>query len=132
MPQIRFDDVKGLEQRSGSGLVAVPSLAQQSLAEGNAEKTINIRKDSSSEDTFSVPVTTAGVTTNVRVQAAKTSTEVGQMLLLINQGADTIAFAAAADSKISGLAGGEVLKAGASLLLVWTGSAWSLTSQTLA
>ena len=132
MPQIRFDDVKGLEQKSGSGLVAVPSLDPQTLA-GNAEaKTINIRKDSSSEDTFAVPVTTAGATSNVRVQAAKNATEVGQMLLLINQGAHTITFAAAANSKISGLAGNEVLKAGASLLLVWTGSAWSLTSQTLA
>ena len=133
MPQIRFDDKKGLEQKSGSGLVAVPSLALQTLANGNAEKTINIRETSTSDDTFAVRITNAGATSNVRLQTPKDATEVGRLLLLINSGVATITFAAQAASNIRGLSDDDdVLEVGASLLLVWDGSLWSLTSQTLA
>ena len=133
MPQIRFDDKKGLEQKSGSGLVAVPSLELQTLAAGVDAKTINIRETSTSDDTFAVRITTAGATSNVRLQTPKDPNEVGRLLLLINSGTHTITFAEQAASNIRGLAGGDdVLEVGASLLLVWDGSFWSLTSQTLA
>ena len=133
MPQIRFDDKKGLEQKSGSGLVAVPSLELQTLAAGVDAKTINIRETSTSDDTFAVRITTAGATSNVRLQTPKDTTEVGRLLLLINSGAHVITFANQDDSKIRGVAADDnELSAGSSLLLVWDGSLWSLTSQTLA
>ena len=137
MPQIRFDDLKGVEQKTGSGLVLVPRLDLQTLVDGDGEKTISTQS-ADGKDTIFVRITTGEAAdepappSNVRLQTPSDADEVGRLLLVTNLGSQSVAFAAAAASNILGLDGGEALAAGASMLLVWTGSAWALTSQTLA
>lgn len=131
MPKIEISNAKGLVQKTGAGVVAVPNpdLGLQTLADNDSDKEIKIRTSEGS-DSFAVRIAcdaTGGAlgTTRTIQSPVGGANDKGRLLLLINETADpthTI--------KITSLGGN--LKGGASLLLVWTGTAWSTTSQTLA
>lgn len=131
MPKIEISNAKGLVQKTGTGVVAVPNpdlgvSGLQTLADGDVDKEIKIRTTGGS-DSFAVRIATAGALSTTRTIQSPVggANDKGRLLLLINETTEpthTI--------KITSL-GGD-LKGGASLLLVWTGTAWSTTSQTLA
>ena len=133
MPLIKFDDNKGLVQQTGSGLVAVPRADIVELANNAGVKTVPTR-DSSDREYLLVRIEPQGNSvSNVRLQAPVNDTSsTGRLLLLVNVSAtDNVVFATAGSSLVAGTDGSIGLDAGASLLLVWTGSSWSPTSQTL-
>ena len=114
MPKVEISNSKGLVQKTGEGLVAIP--LSQTLA--NASLTIDT-------SCFYTQVDPDGART-VDLEAG---TETGQLLLITNVagGAEDITFKAADFT-----AGGVALSQGESVLCVWNGSKWSPTSQTLA
>ena len=114
MPKVEISNSKGLVQKSGEGLVAVP--LAQSLA-----NTLTI--DTSC---FYTQVDPDGDDRNVRLEAGA---EQGQLLLISNVAneAESLTFNA-----LDFTAGGVSLAQGESVLCVWNGSLWSPTSQTLA
>ena len=113
MPLVEISNSKGLVQKSGEGLVAVP--VEQTLA-----------ADALTIDT-SCFYTQVDPTDNraVRLEAGL---EKGQLLLISNVAdeAENITFNAADFT-----AGAVALGQGESILCVWNGSKWSPTSQSL-
>lgn len=117
MPQIKMSADKGVVQSSGSGLVLSPAAVVDVATDLTNGKLV-----------LSQPYHLLSNTDNAvdLVIPDLTDADAGQLLVLSHVGAD-----AAADAiTLSGF--GVSLTSGQSVMLVWTGSAWSLTSQTLA
>ncbi len=114
MPKVEISNSKGLVQKTGEGLVAVPL----SRTLSNTSLTIDT-------SCFYTQVDPDGART-VDLEAG---TETGQLLLITNVagGAEDITFKAA-DFTAQAVS----LSQGESVLCVWNGSKWSPTSQTLA
>jgi hypothetical protein len=114
MPKVEISNSKGLIQKTGEGLVAVP--LEQSLS-----------ADTLIIDTtcFYTQVDPNGDNRSVRLEAG---TEAGQLLLIenVSDAAETITFHADDFT-----AGAVPMSPGESALCVWNGSKWSPTSQTL-
>jgi hypothetical protein len=114
MPQILMSNAKGVVQSSGAGLVL------------EAAEVINMDGDDSLDMTHPYHRLTAAGGANRTLtlpDASSADLTAGQMLLLSNTGA-------ANDVILSG-AGNAPLSPGESVMLVWVGDAWQLTSQTL-
>ena len=115
MPLVEISNSKGLVQKTGEGLVAVP------LAQVLAANALTI--DTSC---FYTQVDPGG---GARTVDLEDGLESGQLLLITNvaDAAEDITFKAADFT-----AGGVALSQGESVLCVWNGTKWSPTSQTLA
>lgn len=114
MPKVEISNSKGLVQKTGEGLVAVP--LSQTLADA------------------SLTIDTSCFYTQVDPDGARSvdleaGTEKGQLLLITNiaGAAEDITFKAGDFT-----AGAVALSQGESVLCVWNGTKWSPTSQTLA
>ena len=114
MPKVEISNSKGLVQKTGEGLVAVP--LSQTLT--NAILTIDTT-------CFYTQVDPGGANRSVRLEAG---TEAGQLLLIENvaDAAENITF-----HGDDFTAGAVPMSPGESALCVWNGSKWSPTSQTL-
>mgnify|MGYP003308945547 CR=1 FL=1 len=115
MPIVHVDGTKGLHQKSGNGFVGTPSDLQTIGAAGQ----IKI-------DSLVVRVDAGGGARNECTLAA--GSNAGQIAVIINEGAEAIAFNAAATSKLAGAAAetNNTLAAGAAMMVVWdsTNSLW--------
>jgi len=114
MPLVEISNSKGLVQKTGEGLVAVPLVQELS----NVLLTIDT-------SCFYTQVDPTGNRT-VDLEAGQ---EAGQLLLITNvaDAAEKITF------KVADFTAGAVgISQGESVLCVWNGSKWSPTSQTLA
>ena len=123
MPLVEISNEKGLVQKSGSGLVAVPKSTTAQALSGNAQ-TI----DTSG---FYVKVDAGGDARTGTI--LEEGTVDGQLLLLINVGAEKITFNAAGGTSFWS-AGAVGPDAGESVLCIWdnASSLWRPTSQSLA
>lgn len=119
MPKITIEpENRGLFQETGS--VVIGGVKSLQTLTGNGE-TIDTTG-------FVIAVDPNGARTGTILEAG---TADGQLILLLNEGGESITFAAAGDSNFA--AGAVALAAGMSVLCVWdaTNSKWSPTSQTL-
>lgn len=118
MPQIEISNEKGLIQKTGKGLVALPLDTAQVPGVG----------DTIATGGFHVQVNPAGAVANIVLEKPQTD---GQLLLLSNiaAAANTVTFAAA-NSNFS--LDNVALEGGESVLCVGRGDVWYPTSQTLA
>ena len=123
MPLVEISNEKGLVQKSGSGLVAVPKSTTAQNLSGNAQ-TI----DTSG---FYVKVDANGQARTGTI--LEKGTVDGQLLLLVNVGGEKITFNGAAATSFWS-AGAIGLTAGQSALCIWdnASSVWRPTSQSLA
>jgi len=125
MPKITIEPTnRGLFQSTGSVVVATGKDLQDLGA-----------ADSQTIDTsgFYVPVDAGGGAVDLTVLEAGIAD--GQLLLLLNKGAEDIDFDTAATSNLAGADGLKnlTLEPGKAVLCIWdnTNSKWSLTSQTM-
>lgn len=121
MPQIKMSADKGVVQSSGSGLVLSPATVVDvatDLTDGKLvlSQPYHLLSNTNADVDLVIP--------------DLTDSDVGQLLVLSHVGVDADGNAAADAITLSGF--GVSLTSGQSVMLVWTGSAWSLTSQTLA
>ena len=121
MPKVIYDTAKGLHQTTGKGFVGADSL--QTLT-GNDEtittESLVVRVDPG-----------GGSRTGAILQAGTT---VGQIIILVNvaDAAENIDFADQATSNIGALSSANrTLGRYQAAVLVWTGSLWYLTTQSL-
>ena len=121
MPQVLVDSTKGLFQKSGTGFAGVP--AQLNTLSGNAETItvvgLVVRLDSGGSTRNECILSTSGAVA-------------GQIAILLNEGGEPIAFAAAAVSNVFGTLAEtkNTLAAGTSMIVVYddTNSRWSVPS----
>ena len=113
MPLVEISNSKGLVQKTGEGLVAVP-----------VELTLSADGETVDTSCFYIQIDPDGAKA-IRLKAGASA---GQLLLITNVagGAEDITFNAADFT-----AGAVPLSQGESVLCVWNGSKWSPTSQTL-
>ena len=122
MPQIEISNEKGLIQKTGKGLVALPLDTAQAPADNATIATGG----------FHVQVNPAGAVANIVLEKPQTD---GQLLLLSNIAAaeNTVTFDALDAEPSSNFSLGAVtLEGGESVLCVGRGDVWYPTSQTLA
>ena len=123
MPLVEISNSKGLVQKSGSGLVALPKSESAQALSGNGQKI-----DTSG---FYVKVDAGGEARTGTI--LEEGTVDGQLLLLANVGGEKITFNA--DGAVSYWSAGAIgPAAGESVLCVWdhASSLWRPTSQSLA
>jgi len=113
MPKIEISNAKGLVQKTGAGLRAVP-----------VELTLTSDPETVDTSCFYIQIDPDGA----KAIRLKAGTEVGQLLLISNVagGAEDITFNTADFT-----AGAVPLSQGESVLCVWNGTKWSPTSQSL-
>jgi hypothetical protein len=112
MPQILMSNAKGVVQSSGKGLV----LEAAEVFSMSTNKALDMTHPYHR-------LVAVGADRTLTLPGADTGLTVGQMLLLSNTGG-------ANDVILSG-ANNAPLSPGESVMLVWVGDAWQLTSQTL-
>ena len=116
MPLVKIEKSKGLFQESGKGFLAKP-LDTQAVVTGFE---INTSLG------FNLPVSAAQAgQTGVTLKAG---TNNGQLVLISNVGTQNFDFA---NNHFAAQPANATLVAGNSILCVWDGSSWSLTSQSL-
>ena len=113
MPKIEISNAKGLVQKTGAGLRAVP-----------VELTLTANLEKVDTSCFYIQIDPDGAKT-IRLEAGE---DPGQLLLISNvaDGAENIAF-----HGDDFTAGAVPLSQGESVLCVWNGTKWSPTSQSL-
>lgn len=113
MPLVEISNSKGLVQKTGEGLVAVP-----------VELTLTQAGETVDTSCFHIQIDPDGAKA-IRLEAGQ---EAGQLLLISNVagGAEAITF-----NVLDFTAGAVALDQGESILCVWNGSQWSPTSQSL-
>ena len=120
MPQILMSNAKGVVQSSGSGLILEAAEALDAAAADLHTKTLTVTHpyhrfvSTGAGKSFSLPSSSSSLT-------------VGQLLLLSHVGVE-----AGVNDNTFTVTEVCVLDSGESVMLVWTGSAWAKTSQTLA
>lgn len=116
MPLVRIEKSKGLFQENGKGFLAKPIDAQAIV--NNFEINTSLG--------FNLHVSAAaGNQTGVTL---KDGVDNGQLVLITNTGTNNFDFA---NTSFAAQPNSATLPAGGSILCVWNGSKWSLSSQTL-
>ena len=116
MPLVRIEKSKGLFQESGKGFLAKPIDAQAIVT--------NFEINTSLGFNLHVSAAAAGQTG----VTLKDGVDNGQLALITNTGTNNFDFA---NTSFAAQPNSATLPAGGSILCVWNGSKWSLTSQTL-
>ena len=119
MPKVIYDPSKGLFQKSGAGFSGKTST--QTIASSGTISTEGL-------------VAIADISGNVTGVKLQAGTEIGQICILVNVagGSHSIDFATAASSLFAGATGTDrTLPKHGAVTLVWSGTLWHPTSQTL-
>lgn len=121
MPKVIYDTSKGLYQTSGSGFAGASSI-----------QTLSADAQTIQTGTLVARVDAGGSSrTGTKLQAG---TEIGQICILVNvsDAAEDIDFADAATSLFAGVSNANrTVGQNVGVMLVWTGSLWVPTSQSL-